>query len=195
MSTTIASRQRAAANANSRTRNQVGTCQAVTRGYYLAPSAGDRDGDGDADAVDGWASEPVEARHPGKRPTVEGLPMAWSGGRKGYGHRAISVRLPDGTIGVRSTDAPSAGITSTVPMGWVESHWGMHYLGYSDTITGEVIPDDEDKPKPPRRLTKVTRAQRLTERAMIRAEFLGQTRRAAVLRNALRLLRKSETVR
>jgi len=35
------------------TKNKPGTCQMTVRNWFNAPSAGDRDGDGDAEAVDG----------------------------------------------------------------------------------------------------------------------------------------------
>lgn len=199
-----ATREQAWAQALTRTKNAIGTCQLVTRGYFGAASAGDRDHDGDYDAVDGWASEPVSARHTGadaRKPPL-GTPVSWSGGSHGYGHRAISGG-PDhnGVYQIRSTDAPSAGITSTVPLSWIEERWGLHYLGWSETIDGEPIsynvprtsPDEVPSRVTPPKHDLVPRAQRLTERAAIRAEARGQRARAKSLRAALALLRKSTT--
>lgn len=183
----VRSREQAVVVALQRKSNVPGTCQLVTRGYYLAPSAGDQNGDGDADAVDGWVSEPVAARHPGDRNPPVGVPVAWSGGSRGFGHRAITVPFQGG-VGIHSTDVPKAGATSTVPLSWFEKNWpSLHYLGWSETITGEFIPFTAGPAVPPR-FTKVSRARKLIEKALIRAEAKGQTQRARALRRALRAL-------
>lgn len=41
---------------------------------------------------------------------------------------------------IRSTDAGGAGRVATVPLNWIEQHWGLHYLGWSETMSGIVIP-------------------------------------------------------
>lgn len=191
----IRSREQALGVARQRTRNTVGTCQAVTRGYFLGPSAGDRDGDGDADAVDGWVSEPTSARHPGDRRPPAGVPLAFSGGSRGFGHRCIS-ETP--TVGARSTDMYDghyqAGTTGNATIEQIESSMGVHYLGWSETITGLPIPFIDpatNKPKTPvHRNSKVARAHRLTERALIRLEAAGKgsSVRARSLRRALKHL-------
>lgn len=133
--------------------NTPGTCQLWTRTQYAAGSAGDQDHDGDADAVDGWKSEPVSARHSDRKPPL-GAPVAWSGGRSGFGHRAISLGPINGVYMIRSTDAGGSGRVATVPLSWVERNWGLHYLGWSETITGTPIPGlktgnaPEPKPEP-----------------------------------------------
>lgn len=109
----------------------AGRCQAWVVGLFGMPGVGDRDGDGDADAVDGWISE--RGHQHTDRNAPAGAPVAWSGG---YGHRAIS--LGNGLI--RSTDAGGSGIVATVPLSWIEQHWGLRYLGWSDTINGVAIP-------------------------------------------------------
>lgn len=114
--------------------NVVGMCQAWTRGITGHPSVGDVDGDGDADAIDGWKSEPVSARHTG--PAPEGVPGAWSGGSRGFGHRAISL----GNDRWASTDAPIRGQIGIVNTAWFKNNWGMEYLGWSETMSGELIP-------------------------------------------------------
>ena len=128
--------------------NVPGTCQLNVRTWLDSPSVGDVDRDGDADAVDGWKSEPKKNQHTDKKPPL-GMPVAWSGGAKGYGHRAISDG-PDknGVYFIISTDAPSSGKTSRVPLAWVEEQWGFKYLGWSDTIGGVPIPTAPVKPKP-----------------------------------------------
>jgi hypothetical protein len=140
----VRTRAQAVAHALASHTNRPGTCQLWTRTMFNAPSAGDQDGDGDADAVDGWKSEPKSARHEGDRHPPEGVPVAWSGGRHGFGHRAISL----GKGKIRSTDAGGSGRVATVDLGWVERHWGLHYLGWSETIDGVKIPGAAPKAKP-----------------------------------------------
>lgn len=149
-------RETAAKRAEAARTNTPGTCQLWTRTMLGAPSAGDRDRDGDADAVDGWLSEPASARHTDRRPP-RGTPVAWSGGRNGYGHRAVSLGPVNGVCMVRSTDAPNSGSVGTVPLDWFEKNWSLTYLGWSETITGLPIPvptppkpKPEPKPKPTR---------------------------------------------
>lgn len=114
--------------------NVIGFCQAWTRGIIGADSVGDVDSDGDADAIDGWKSEPAMAKHTGAAP--EGVPGAWSGGSRGFGHRAVSV----GNGRWASTDAPIQGQIGIVPTSWFAENWGMQYLGWSDTMSGQPIP-------------------------------------------------------
>lgn len=157
----VRSREEAIKAALKQTRNVPGTCQKTTRLWYDAPSAGDRDGDGDADAVDGWNSEPASARHPGDRNPPVGVPLAWKGGSKGYGHRAMTV-----PGGIRSTDMSGnrykSGITSTVTaktmseaISIIERSMGVQYLGWSETISGNRVytkPTPPPAPKPPKGL-------------------------------------------
>lgn len=121
------------------TKNTPGTCQLWTRTIIGAPSAGDRDGDGDADAVDGWLSEPAKYRHSDRNPPA-GVPVAFKGGSHGYGHRAIS--LGNGLI--RSTDmavnAYSAGRIGTTTIAAIEKHMGVTYVGWSESMDGYLIP-------------------------------------------------------
>lgn len=129
--------------------NREGFCQQVTRGYYLAPSAGDVDGDGDADAYDGWLSEPKATRHAGDRNPPAGYPVSFKGGSKGHGHRAISL----GGGRIRSTDFDGlrkvyrAGVLGNGTIAEVEAAMGVTYLGWSETIDGVSIPKDAP-PKP-----------------------------------------------
>lgn len=157
----------AAEAAEARTRNIENTCQIVTRGYYGAPSVGDFDGDGAADAEDGWKAEPIKGRHPGDRNPPRGFPVSWGGGSSDNGHRAIA--LGNGLI--RSTDAPKTGITSTVPLEWVEENWGLPYLGWSETISGILIP------RPDKPVTRITEARQLCREARELAKSKDQRRR------------------
>lgn len=135
----VYSREEAAKRAEEATVNTPRMCQAWTRGILGAPSVGDQDGDGDADAVDGWRSEPNSAKHTDRKPP-RGTPVAWGGGSSGFGHRAISLGPINGVYMIRSTDAGGSGRIATVPLAWVEAQWGMTYLGWSDTISGLKIP-------------------------------------------------------
>jgi CW_7 repeat len=121
-------------------------CQLWTRTIFGAPSVGDVDFDGDADAVDGWKKEPK--RHPGDRHPPRGVPLAWSGGSKGHGHRAVSL----GNQMVRSIDVYGPGSVGTVRLDWFEKNWDMKYLGWSETISGLMIPlPILPKPAPPKK--------------------------------------------
>lgn len=176
---TIATRTQAAANARASKTNIPAFCQGWTRGLYLAPSAGDQDHDGDADAVDGWLSEPAKYRHTDRKPPL-GTPVAWSGGSNGNGHRAISLGPDeDGVYQIRSTDAGGSGKVATVPLAWFEQHWGLKYLGWNESISGLLIEDDtkpaavaKPKLKP---LTPEQRA-RVIRRAARRARIAGHAK-------------------
>lgn len=117
------------------TRNVPNTCQLVTRGWFNAPSVGDFDGDGAADAEDGWKSEPQAARHFDRNPPA-GVPVSYTGGSRDNGHRAISL----GNGKIRSTDAGGWGVVATVDLAWPEKQWGLKYVGWSETIDGIKIP-------------------------------------------------------
>lgn len=146
----VASRERAADIAEGKIgdSNKVGTCQLWTRTIYDAGSVGDQDGDGDADAVDGWKSEPSKYQHTDRKPP-RGTPVAWSGGRKGYGHRAISLG-PDshGIYQIATIDAPRSGVVGKVPLEWFENNWGLKYLGWTDSISGQLIENNTAPVKP-----------------------------------------------
>lgn len=169
----VRSADEAIAEALKQKTNVPGTCQKTVRGWYDAPSAGDRDKDGDADAVDGWLSEPVKSRHPGDRNPPIGVPLAFGGGSKGYGHRAMTVAA----AGIRSTDMfgnrYKSGVTSTVigknmsdAIAIIERSMGVHYLGWSPTIDGQPFkPHAPAKPpvKKPAPKKKTSRGKRVDQ--------------------------------
>lgn len=64
-----------------------------------------------------------------------GVPVFWSGGSRGYGHVAIS----DGLGAVYSTDVKRDGRFDRVPLAWVHTHWGLTYLGWTETLEGKRI--------------------------------------------------------
>lgn len=115
--------------------NTPDTCQMVTRTWCGVPSAGDYDGDGSADAEDGWKSEPVKYRHTDRNPPA-GVPVSYLGGSRDNGHRALS--LGNGLI--RSTDAGGRGVVATVDILWPVRAWGLQYAGWSETCDGVLIP-------------------------------------------------------
>lgn len=143
----VYNRDQAVVRALEATRNKPGTCQLWTREIFGVGSAGDRDRDGDADAVDGWLSEPPAHRHVGDRNPPAGVPIAFSGGSRGYGHRAVSL----GNGRIRSTDMGKGryteGVVGTCSIRDIERSMHQTYLGWSNTITGVLIP--MAKPKEP----------------------------------------------
>lgn len=123
--------------------NKVGFCQMYVTGYYNALAAGDFDGDGAADAEDGWKKEPGSARHTDRQGRV-GYPAAFLGGSHDNGHRAIFC----GPGRVRSTDFSSVtkrytpGVVGEGTVAEVEAAMGVTYVGWSETINGQEIPHD-----------------------------------------------------
>lgn len=171
--------------------NVEGRCQEVTRGYYDAPSVGDLDGDGDADAEDGGKSEPAAFRHldrKGKR----GYPATFFGGRNDNGHRAIFIDN-EGTI--RSTDFNgllnrySAGILGNGTVDQIEDAMGVTFAFWSETIDGLPIPPapviTPPTPTKPRKKTRVEKARKLLLEALNQANLNGHKRRAGKLRKML----------
>lgn len=137
---TINDRETAARKAEASKTNVTGTCQLWTRTQFNAPSAGDVDGDGDSDALDGWKKEPLAHRHTDRNPP-RGVPVAFKNkSGSGHGHRAISL----GGGKIRSTDmygnTYKPGTVGTTTISGLESAMSLVYLGWSDTISGLAIP-------------------------------------------------------
>lgn len=166
----VRNREEAVQAALATTRNTPRMCQAVTRGWFLAPSVGDFDGDGAADAEDGWKQEPAWAKHADRKPP-RGTPVAWGGGSSDNGHRALSLGPigPQGQYMIRSTDGGGSGVTATVPLDFPERQWGMPYLGWSETISGIKIPlppaPEPPKPPAPPKVNNITKARDLLRKA------------------------------
>jgi len=142
---TINTREEALELARKKKTNVPNACQKVTRDYYGAPSAGDQDKDGDADANDGWKSEPEKWQHPGDRKPPAGVPLYFKNkSGRGNGHRAIS--LPK--FRVRSTDFNGAtkkhdlGKMGSGTIEEVEKAMSLVYVGWSESITGILIPSE-----------------------------------------------------
>lgn len=138
--------------------NIPGTCQANTRAYYNAPSAGDFDGDGAADAEDGWKKEPQSARRFDKTGRV-GYPASFLGGSHDNGHRAIFV-FP-GIL--RSTDFDGvtkryrAGVMGNGTVDQVAAAMNVEWAGWSKTIDGVEIPPDKPKVRLGKRVLEMRR--------------------------------------
>lgn len=156
--TTLFTRAQAVARSLAQKTNVPDTCQLVTRTWLGAPSAGDFDGDGAADAEDGWKREPASARHTDRKPPA-GTPVSYLGGSHDNGHRALSLG-PDksGRYHIRSTDAGGRGRVATVPLDWPERVWGLTYVGWSETCDGVPI---KAAPKPEPVPTYKTRGARV----------------------------------
>jgi hypothetical protein len=180
-------REEAARAAEADKLNTPGFCQLVTRTWLDAPSAGDFDGDGAADAEDGWKREPANAKRFDRNPP-RGTPVTWLGGSRDNGHRALSL----GNGMIRSTDAGGSGRIATVPLSWVERNWGLAYAGWSTTMNGVLIPSPVT-PTPPKQEkppTRVSRARKLLVEAYEKARKRNQKARAKAILVALRALPK-----
>lgn len=191
----VRNREEAAQAAENDQTNVVGTCQLATRTWHDAPSAGDRDGDKDADAVDGWLSEPTATKHYGDRNPPRGVPVAFKGGSRGFGHRAESL----GGGKIRSTDMSDdglryqAGNVGTTTIANIERAMGVSYLGWSPTITGITIPLPPEAPpvKPAKpKNNSVTKARDLLLKAERWARKTGKPKRASKIKDALKTLPK-----
>lgn len=145
----VYNREQAAKRAEASTSSTKGMCQLWTRTMFGAPSVGDVDGDKDADAVDGWKSEPVSKRHT-DRNAPRGVPGAFKGGSRGFGHRVVCL----GNGKVRTIDMKngrySPGSVSTETIATVERVLGVQWLGWSETISGQTIPLPPKPPAPPK---------------------------------------------
>lgn len=179
-------REEAAQRAEKATTFGAGMCQLWTREIFGAPSAGDRDRDGDADAVDGWISEPSAHRHPDDRNPPRGVPVSFNGGSRGFGHRAVSL----GNGKIRSTDMSgkyyTPGRIGTCTIADIEKAMGVRYLGWSNTITGQMIP----LPPPP--VKKETRGKVVDAmlRKVAKAQAAPGSQRAKLLTRVERTLKQ-----
>lgn len=173
-------RKQAAAIALETEFNVPNTCQLFVRTCFDAPSVGDFDGDGAADAEDGWKSEPLWARHLDRKPWY-GSPVSYLGGSNDNGHRAIYV----GGGMIRTTDGNGNGRMATRPINWPETEWGLTYAGWSETIDGLPIPADK-KPKPLTKGWRIEQAEKLVEKAHAKPG----TQRARLLKQISKLFAK-----
>lgn len=186
----IQTRRVAIDRARKKRTNVPGSCQKTVRDYFDAPSAGDQDKDGDFDANDGWASEPLSARHLDRNP-----PAGYPGYYKnrdgtGFGHRDIG--LPGGKR--RSTDFNGKtkkwdkGKMGTGTIEEIEKAMGLVWVGWSTTIDGFPIPSaKDDEPTPPNSPAVGERVEKAIK--LLKAEVAdkaGQNKR--LVNNALKIL-------
>jgi hypothetical protein len=120
------SAERTARNAENDRYNAPGYCLQVCRTWA---GIGARYGT----ASTAWYN--TNDRHPGSRKPPRGSAVYWTGGSHGYGHIAISL----GNGRIRSTDAGGSGRVATVPLSWIESHWGLRYAGWAWDINESTI--------------------------------------------------------
>lgn len=183
----VFNRAQAVARAKAEKTNEPGTCQLWTRTIFGVQSAGDRDHDGDADAVDGWLSEPPAHRHVGDRKPPEGVPLSFAGGSRGFGHRAVSI----GNGHLRSTDMFGGryfpGRVGTCTIADIEREMNQTYLGWSNTITGVLIPMPPPKPTidPPSRGSRVDTA---LAKLLVARKHAKNPTRIAILDRAIKVI-------
>lgn len=172
----------AMSESNNPSRNWRGLCMMFTRKMYAVGAVGDYDGDGDADAVDGWKS--ARHKHPTKNPhdIPRGVPVFWSGGRNGYGHAAISV----GGGQMWSTDIMRNGKVDLAPISAVRRQWGLELLGWTEDINGVRLYNPPTTPKEQamakfedRALASLTRLEYVAQ-AHMRAAGYGAQLKAAL---------------
>ncbi len=145
-------------------RAYTGMCQAFTVTMFGTGAVGDYDGDGDADAVDGW--EKAKAR--GKVRTASqihdfkkipsGVALYWTGGSRGYGHAAVSI----GGGKMVTTDAAAGGIVGIrdIEGWWARSH---NFLGYAyQDGNGFVLKRIHDHARPKSKPVKVSQRKTTT---------------------------------
>lgn len=185
----INSCRQAIAEALQQTRNVPGTCQLTVHGWFNSPSVGDVDGDGDADAKDGWLSEPLKDRVTGDRNPPGGVPLYFSkDGGRGFGHRCMTLRDPGR---LRSTDMAnnrySPGITSTVSapttseaIAILEQAMNITYVGWSKSCDGNIIPDFAPKP------VEMTRGPRVDKALSRLRRAYANTKKGTLRRRTLR---------
>lgn len=113
----------------------TGMCMKFTRMMFGVGAVGDFDGDGDADAVDGWKSAHRKHRTTDPHAIPRGVPVFWSGGRNGYGHAAPSV----GGGQMWTTDLIRSGRVDLAPISLVRREWGLELLGWTEDINGVTV--------------------------------------------------------
>jgi hypothetical protein len=117
----------------------LGQCMMRNRLLVDAPAIGDYDGDGSADAEDGWKF--AKRKHPTTR--VNDIPggcfVWWGGGSRDNGHVAFAPVERPGYCW--STDIERAGYFDLVPIGLIAAKWGLSLLGWSEDIDGVTVYD------------------------------------------------------
>lgn len=135
-------RKQVADRARASTSNEPNGCFKWTRTMAGLAAVGDYDGDGTADAEDGWKA--ASGKHPGDRNPPEGVEVFYGRGSHDDGHAAISL----GGGKIRSTDAAGLGHPATVDLDWPTRAWGLPYLGWAEGERGVLIPEPAAAKKP-----------------------------------------------
>lgn len=115
------------ANARKTTTNDPGMCLWYTQEWLKTPHQY-------PDATAQWNA--ATKKHPGDRNPPAGAPVSWTGGSKGHGHSALSI----GGGKIRTIDQQSSGKTTEVPLGEIESDWGLTFKGWHEDLGGVDIP-------------------------------------------------------
>lgn len=198
---TLRNREEAARVAEATQTNIEGRCQQIVREFFNAPSVGDVDGDGRADAEDGFKSEPSQFVHFDRHPP-RGTPVSFLGGRNDDGHRAISIgKYASGAAKIRSSDFNGitkryqAGIMGNGTIEEIAAAMGVNYHAWSETISGQKIPlppAPTPAPAPTPTKTRVTvarymlrRVENLLEAALQVANKQNKMARARKIRASL----------
>lgn len=120
---------------------QFGKGQCMMRNRLLvdAPAIGDYDGDGTADAEDGWKF--AKHRHVTSDPTAipGGVFVWWGGGSRDNGHVAFTDPVKRGYCW--STDIERTGYFDLVPIARIRESWRLPLLGWSEDIDGVRVYD------------------------------------------------------
>lgn len=125
-------------------RDWSGDCLIFARTMAGVAAAGDYDGDGDADAYDGW--ERAKHRHP--TTDLQAAPRGsfswWKGGSKGHGHVVVNV----GHGQCWTTDLHRPGKVDLAQLSEIHAKWGLQYLGWTEDINGVRIYTPPATPAP-----------------------------------------------
>ena len=158
----------------------LGECLLRTRLLFDAPSIGDFDGDGSADAEDGWKA--AEFKHPfdgDYNGVPRGVPFWWSGGSDDNGHVAPTI----GSAACWSTDIKRIGFYDLVPLARIHDQWGLTPLGWTEDINGVRVFDNQEDDMIPEDLLnfKIPAAGNQSVRSLLVTEFNRGARIEAAL--------------
>lgn len=158
----------------------VGKCLLNVRTAYQIPAAGDVDGDGDADAVDGRKTATVRPFDLAR--TNRGGFVWWSGGAHGYGH--VAIPTGDGACWTPgSPDRP--GYWDRMDLDELTRRWGLTPAAWSPDFNGVTV--WTAPPRPPAPTPNLTHAVEDLERAA--AANRKRPGRLAKITAALKLIR------
>lgn len=118
-----------------------GECLLRTRGCFGAPSIGDFDGDGSADAEDGWKATQHKHAASDFASIPANVPLWWGGGSSDHGHVAVSA----GNAMCWSTDIRRTGYFDLVPIAEISQRWGLPFLGWTEDINGVRVWTQEEE--------------------------------------------------